>query len=959
MPPLAPQWRSLDELEDSEAFAARAAQEFPMLMEALRSPRHRRHVLKIMSAALAAAGVGGCDWGAPAGQLVPAVKAPPGIIPGLPNFYATAHVRDGYGVGVVVKHHMGRPIKVEGNPQHPASLGATDVFAQAETLAFYNPERGWALQNNGAPTTRQALERALAAQRQRLAATRGRGFRILMGASSSPTLAAQLDALMAQYPEARLVQWSPISRVSATQGATRAYGRPLELKLKLDQADVILAIDSDLLTSAPGHLRYARDFAARRNPVRAQKMNRLYAIEPTPTLTGVVADHRFIAGPRELSQLVIALGAGLLHGASSAAPDWMAPLIADLEANRARALIHVGPDQPPETHTLVHAMNETLGARDHTLDLIEPVLLTENEHAQTLSQLVDDMNAGVVDTLLIIDSNPVYAAPGSLEFSAALKRVDFTLTLTPTPNETSDVALWAAPMSHAWEDWSDARAYDGVATILQPQALPLYESFSAHTLLALFAGAQAPSSFDLVQATWKARMQSDFAPRWRDALASGIVSNSAAAPANARLRQEAAQLTPPALADQPLTILFRPDPHVWDGRYADNAWLQELPRPLTKLTWDNPLLISPALARRLNLQNRDMARLSIGDARIATPVWIMPGQAPDCMVASLGFGRKRAGAVGTGAGLDFYPLKGRGTAPTLEKIEGCAELASTEHHALIFSDTLDYVRRGTLADYLVNPGFLPSSKAQAQLYRWKPEGPAAWGMSIDLNACIGCSACVIACQAENNIPVVGKEQVMLEREMHWLRIDRYYSGTPDAPESSFQPVPCMHCEEAPCETVCPVGATMHDSEGLNVMVYNRCIGTRFCSNNCPYKVRRFNYFAFAEEERRAPQSRNPDVTVRARGVMEKCTFCLQRIAEARIIADRDNKPVGDVVTACQAACPTRAITFGDMSNPEQEIAKRKQSPLDYSLLEEQNTRPRVTYEALIRNPNPAIRSAAG
>ncbi|PZR83460.1 MAG: 4Fe-4S ferredoxin, partial [Hyphomicrobiales bacterium] len=411
--------------------------------------------------------------------------------------------------------------------------------------------------------------------------------------------------------------------------------------------------------------------------------------------------------------------------------------------------------------------------------------------------------------------------------------------------------------------------------------------------------------------------------------------------------------------NHPLAILFRPDPHLWDGRYANNAWLQELPRPLTKLTWDNPLLISPEQARQLKLRNGDMVRLSIGDASLTAPAWILPGQATDCVVALLGFGRPHAGTVGTGAGFDFYPLTGRADAPSLQKIAGHVNLASTDHHNLIFDEAGDYARHGTLAAYTADPHFLADRKPEPHLYRWKPEGPAAWAMSVDLNACIGCNACVVACQAENNIPVVGKEQVLREREMHWLRIDRYYEGSPAAPASYFQPVLCMHCEEAPCEVVCPVGATVHDSEGLNVMVYNRCVGTRFCSNNCPYKVRRFNYFAFAKEEQRPPEARNPDVTVRGGGVMEKCTFCLQRIAEARIVADRENRPVGEVVTACQAACPTQAFTFGNMAAPDSEVAKRKQSPLDYALLAGQNTRPRVTYEARIRNPNPSLEGGGG
>ena len=960
MSSVSPQWRSLDELANDQAFVARASEEFPMLAEALASPPDRRRAIKLMAAAFTAAGLSDCDAGAPGGHLIPAVRTPPNIIPGLPNFYSTANIQDGYAAGVVIEHNMGRPIKVEGNPRHPASLGATDVSAQAQLLDFYDPERAWAITARRYPSTRESLESALALQRIKISENRGKGFRILTGAFTSPTLMAQLDALIKIYPEARWTQWQPISRANVSKGAVLAYGSPVEMTLKLDQADVIVAIDSDLLSAAPGHLRYARDFASRRNPARTRKMSRIYAIEPTPTLTGAIADHRFIAGPRDLHRIVMALAAGILHDTSlSGAPDWMDDVLADLAANHGRVLIHVGPEQPPETHALAHAMNETLGARGRTLELIAPFVQTASPQSQPLDELVNEMRAGQVNALVIIDSNPAYAAPRTLGFVEALKRVEFSLTLSPTPNETSDETVWAVPMAHAWESWSDARAYDGVATILQPQALPLYDGIDIHMMLALFAGSIPASPLEIVQTTWKPRMTKDFAGTWREALANGVISNTASPKVDARSHGDAARLTPPEPPNHPLTILFRPDPYIWDGRYADNPWLQELPRPLTKLTWDNPLLISPAFAKQSKLQNRDIVRISAGDERLEAPVWIMPGQSPDCVVALLGFGRKHVGAVGSGAGFDFYPLKGSAYAPSLEKLAGRAELACTEHHNLIFSEPNDILRHGTLADYLEDPKFLAASKSESALYRWKPEGPAAWAMSIDLNACIGCNACVVACQAENNIPVVGKQQVINEREMQWLRIDRYYAGTPEAPESYFQPVLCMHCEQAPCEVVCPVGATVHDSEGLNVMVYNRCIGTRFCSNNCPYKVRRFNYFAFAREEQRPPEARNPEVSVRARGVMEKCTFCIQRIAQARITADRENKPVGEVVTACQAACPTRAITFGDMANPDQEVTKRKHSPLDYALLGDQNTHPRVTYEALIRNPNPSIRGNAG
>jgi MoCo/4Fe-4S cofactor protein with predicted Tat translocation signal len=912
MPSLNRPWRSIAELEQDPDFLSRAALEFPGLADALAQPRSRRQVLKLMAASFAMAGLSGCDVGAPSGHLIPAVRIPPGITPGLPNFYTTAHVgADGFATGILVKHQMGRPIKVEGNPQHPASLGATDVVSQAQLLDFYDPERAAGIAFRRRPSDLQTFLGVLQNRRQQLTANRGAGFRILTGSTTSPTLLAQIDALLARYPAARWYQWDPISRDNVRKGAELAFGQPVDAIARLAEVDVLLAIDSDLLSSAPGHLRYARDFATQRNPTRSQDMSRVYAVESTPTLTGVAADHRIIAAPHEILQ-------------ADNAP-WFKKVSADLAAHPGRALVHVGPDQPPQIHAWAHSLNDRLRA---PVDFIEPV----TRQTGSLRELIDDMAAGKVSTVLIVDSNPVITAPG---FAEALKRVELSVALSPEPNDTFNATTWSIPMAHPWETWGDARAFDGTATILQPQALPLYDGISPYQMLAVWGDSPTlPDTLSLVQSTWKQLS----ATQWHDALATGVVADSAARSVKPTLHSLKLDATRPA---DGLSVLFRPEPHLWDGRYATNPWLHELPRPLTKLTWDNPLLISPALAKSLALHNGDEIRLAVGKASIVAPVFIQPGQAPDSIVAHL-------------ITADIYALQGQTGTPTLQKTGGHRQLATTEHHNLVFNVAGEIIKRGNLAAYRRNPDFLKTEAAPAELYRWKPEGPAAWGMSIDLNTCIGCNACVVSCQAENNIPVVGREQVIHQREMHWLRVDRYWEGSPEDPKTYFQPMLCMHCEQAPCETACPVGATVHDSEGLNVMVYNRCIGTRFCSQNCPYKVRRFNYFHYAENERRPPASRNPEVSVRARGVMEKCTFCIQRIAEARIEADRENRPVAAIKTACQAACPTQAITFGNLRDPDSEVVKRKRSPLDYPLLPEQNTHPRVTYEARIHNPNPDL-----
>jgi molybdopterin-containing oxidoreductase family iron-sulfur binding subunit len=941
MPPVNRQWRGLDRLARDPAFVARASAEFPQLAAALAEPRDRRSVLKLMAAGLALAGLSGCDDGAPGGVLIPPVLPADNTVAAGSRMFATASVLGGYADGILVRHVNGRPIKVEGNPLHPASLGGTSAIGQAEILGFYDPDRSRGLIRDGEPQSWSSLLTTLAAQRDALG--QGAGFRILTGAVTSPTFSRQIAALKQRYPEMRWHRWDPVCRDAMRAGAVLAYGQPVEVLPQLDAVDLLVTIDSDLLDSAPGHLRFARDFAARRNPARTDRMSRSYAIEPTPSLTGVAADHRFVASPRDLVRIVPALAASILRGETPAdMPSWFAPLAAEMQAAHGRAFIHAGPQQPAEIHALVHAMNEALGGRGATYTLIGPVEADPVDQAASMRDLMADMQAGHVTSLLIMDSNPVFTLPG---FGEALKRVPFSMTLAAETTETGGQTHWTLPARHPFEDWSDARAYDGTVTILQPQAKPLYDGLSPHALLALFQAADQVDSRDVVRQTHGLTDG-----QWHDALATGVVPNTRAAVSDARLKSGAAQALPPRPAGGEVTLLFRPDPHLWDGRFANNAWLQELPRPLTKLTWDNPLLVSPAIAKRLGLANGDRVSVAVGDASVVLPAWVMPGQAADCAVALLGFGRTDVGMVGQGAGYDVYPLTGGGGPVTLRKGTGREVLACTEHHDPIFTDAGDYVRQGTLAAFKANPGFLGGPAEQPSLYNRKPTGPAAWGMSIDLNACIGCNACVVACTAENNIPTVGKQQVIHEREMHWLRIDRYHEGDPADPNILFQPVMCQHCEQAPCEIVCPVGATVHDQEGLNVMVYNRCVGTRFCSNNCPYKVRRFNYFDFAGEERRPAVARNPDVTVRARGVMEKCTFCLQRIAEARIDADMANRPIGadEVKTACQSACPAQAITFGNMAQGG-DIAERKKSPLTYTLLDDQGTRPRVTYEARIFN----------
>jgi molybdopterin-containing oxidoreductase family iron-sulfur binding subunit len=586
---------------------------------------------------------------------------------------------------------------------------------------------------------------------------------------------------------------------------------------------------------------------------------------------------------------------------------------------------------------------------------------------QSLADLVADMQAGKVDTLLILGANPVYDAPADLNFAAALPRVPFSACLSLYENETAHACTWRIPATHEYETWGDARAFDGTITIQQPQVKPLYGGHSPQQVLAVLLGDLTPNDYTIVRAFWQDRARQasrgDFDSFWYEAVRTGTVPDSAASPLTLAPKNDvAASLSPPA-AEQPgrLQALFRPDEAHWDGRYADNPWLLEMPRPFTRLTWDNAALVAPSTAKRLGLATHDVVEIAIGDTKLEAPVFVLPGQAADCITLPLGWGRT-AGGLGKDAGFGAYRLRRADGAwladiSSFRKTGTTYRLATTQGQDRVLGR--DLIREHTLEQFNDDPEALRQKSKSESLYPPVDYPDRAWAMSVDLNSCIGCQACTIACQAENNVPVVGKDQVLDQRVMHWLRIDRYYSGSADAPDIAFEPMPCMHCENAPCEVVCPVHATVHDHEGLNLMVYNRCVGTRFCSNNCPYKVRRFNFYAFAHQNERPPQSWNPQVSVRDRGVMEKCTYCIQRIRTAQIDAERENRPLrdGEVVTACQQSCPTQAIVFGDKNNRDSAVSKRKDTPLDYVLLDELNTRPRTSYSALVRNPNPALKSS--
>jgi molybdopterin-containing oxidoreductase family iron-sulfur binding subunit len=905
----------------------------------------RRRFLKLMAASAALAGAG-CS-GPPAEPIVPYVTMPEQGVPGLPMFYATAFVRHGLAHGVLVESNMGRPTKVEGNPDHPVGAGTTDVFAQASILQLWDPDRSQAVFRGDEMATWGAFEAELHARRPRFEQSGGEGLRILTGTVTSPTLSNQIAALQQRLPNLRWHAWDPLHDDGAAQAAQLAFGRPLDPLFRLDEAKVVLALDADLFGAMPGSLAHARAFTAPRRLGAHVDANRLYVLEATPMLTGAYADARLARAPHEIEaalwRIAARLGAAPDAGraADPALDRWEAAVVKALIGARGHALVVAGPTLNPAARALAYVLTQRLNG---PLAFIDPVERSPLDHGESIAVLAGDMRAGRVDTLLILDANPAYDAPADLDFTAALQRVPLSAHLGLYRDETARAAGWHLPMAHVYEAWSDARAHDGTATIVQPLIAPLYGGRSAHEILALLAGAETRNGHALVRAAWQ-----DGDDAWRASLRRGIVDGSAAVPV---APPAARSITPPvAAASPPLVALFAPDPAVDDGAFANNAWLQELPRPLTSLTWDNAALIGPATAARLHLADGMVARLRVDGRTVDAPILVVAGQAEGVVTLPLGYGRRVAGGVGEGVGFDAYRLRTRAAlaaAPALT-----LETTGRTHALVLRQREVDMHGRDPVHVRELARGAPrePEKKEHGSMYPERAYDDYKWGMAIDLNACIGCAACTIACQAENNIPVVGKEEVQRGRSMHWIRVDRYQSGT----RTLFQPVPCMHCEHAPCEEVCPVGATMHDSEGLNVQVYNRCIGTRFCSNNCPYKVRRFNFLQYSNQKVESLKAQqNPEVTVRRRGVMEKCSYCLQRITRARIEAEKAGRRIrdGEMVTACQAVCPTRAIRFGDLNDPASDVVAAKASPLDYHLLEELNTRPRTSYITRVLNPDP-------
>jgi len=979
-------WRSLDELAQTPEFEELLHREFPRQAAELPEGVSRRGFLHLMAASLALGGLTACTR-QPLEKIVPFVEQPESLIPGQPMHFASAMPLDGYARPLLVESHMGRPTKVEGNPEHPASRGSSDLFAQASVLSLYDPERSQVLKNNNRISTWPTFAEEVRNTVQALTALGQARIRILTRTVTSPSLAALIDKVLETHPGARWHQYTPVSRDAERLSLKGTFGRSLSVRYDLTRADVILSLDSDFLTSGPGCLRYAHDFTRRR---RAEDgaMNRLYLVESSPTNTGTLADHRLPVRASEIGNVAAALAAELeVPGATDRAAAleadraaWIVAVAKDLVANRGRCVIVPGEYARSEVHVLAHAMNDWLANFGSTVILTEPIEERPENESESMRQLVHDMAAGEVDLLLALGCNPVYETPADQDFKAAMSNVGYRVHLGLYEDETAEYCHWHIPEAHYLESWGDSRSFEGGVCFTQPLIEPLYDGKTVSEVLSLLTDDTESSCLDLLKGFWSQSLDPErFESTWRKWLHDGFIADRDAAVVAATLLDGAVAQASQKIADDTseetgLELIFRPDPTIHDGTFNNNGWLQECPKPLTKLTWDNAALIGPALAQRQGLVNEQLIELSVGERSLEVPVWVLPGHPDGCLTLHLGYGRSRVGKVGTGTGFNAYRLRDGhspwlATAVRIQKTDRSYRMASTQLHSNIELETREaekrhLVRVGTLElfehepDFAQHMGHTPSP--ELTLYPPVEYNGNAWGMSVDLNACTGCNACVIACQAENNIPIVGKEMVAMGREMHWIRIDRYFQGDLDAPQVHHQPVMCMHCEQAPCEVVCPVQATVHSDEGLNEMIYNRCVGTRYCSNNCPYKVRRFNFFKYNDTETPVLKMlRNPNVTVRSRGVMEKCTYCVQRINHSRIEAKKEGRPIrdGEIRTACQQVCPTEAIVFGNINDPQARVTQLKASPRSYSILAELGTTPRTSYLAKLRNPNQGLEKA--
>jgi molybdopterin-containing oxidoreductase family iron-sulfur binding subunit len=997
-------WKGLDQAATQPGFDRRVEQEFPAHAGEWVDPVSRRGFMKLMGASMAMAGLAGCTK-QPDEPIYPYVKAPEDLILGKPNYFATAFPFSTGALPLLVKSDAYRPIKVDGNPEHPMSRGGSDPLSQGSLLGLYDPDRSqhvlYHLESSSFANFQAGLIHDLANM------PGGQGLYILSTTITSPTLAAQWKESQNRFPQARFIQYDPVNRDSARRASKAAFGDFYDAQYMLDQADVILSLDADFLSGIthPGFVKLSRDYANRRKLMDPSiAMNRLYAVESMPTTTGFKADHRLKAKASLVEAIAVAISEGQIPPGTPA-PNWtseqqafITAVAADLKANAGKCVVIPGEQQSANVHLAAIALNQALGNVGKTVIYTETVQPLPSIQLDDLKSLVADMNAGKVQWLLILDANPVYSSPVDLKFAEALGRVPKSAHLGSHVDETAQIATWHINSAHYLESWSDARAYDGTLSVIQPMIDPLYGGKSAHDVMQTLLQDPARSTYAVVQANWQTQLsgKGDFESAWRKVLHDGFLPGTAFAPKTLSAGGVKSLDSAPAASADAIEVVFRADPSIYDGRYSNIGWLQELPKPIVNNCWDNAVMMSGPTKVKLELEEGDVIEITLNGNKVRGPVLSIPGHPDNAFTLHLGYGRENAGRVGSGMGFNAYALRTsdaplftsgaqiKKTGDTWEiavtkshysdergprALAGSAQSGNVSSHSLEGDEavTRGIVRSATLEEFRQEPNFahekgvFPEDPARDNtLFPNFPYDKNAWGLAVDQNSCVGCNACVISCYAENNIPVVGKHNTKTGRDMQWIRIDTYFEGDLQSPRAHFQPMMCQQCENAPCEQVCPVGATVHSPEGLNVMIYNRCVGTRYCSNNCPYKVRRFNFLLYSDYETESLKlMRNPDVTVRSRGVMEKCTYCVQRIMAAKIEADKENRDIrdGEIVTACQQACPTNAITFGNINDKNSRVSKIKNQPRNYGVIADLNTRPRTTYIAEVTNPNQALAGA--
>lgn len=965
-------WKSLEEFAQSPEFIEAAHREFPEEASVLEDPISRRRFVQLMGASMAFAGLTSCRM--PKESLVPYVKDPEGLLPGQSQYYASAFALAGHAQGVLVKSNEGRPTKIEGNKLHVQSQGVASIFAQAAVLSMFNPERLKAPMWGGKAKTWLSFFDSWKTLARSLESNKGKGLVLITESVPSRSFAVLKQAFHARFPEAKWLTHEAINRRGLDMRPAKSALSVQDARYDLKSAKVIASFNEDFLGHHPEHLRLIREFSAHRKPNNAADgMNRLYMLESSVSVTGTNADHRLALRPSEilgaLQQLATELGVTVSVG-SAGAPKLAARhqrfikvLADDLRLNPGQSLVAVGPNCGPQSQVIARSINERLGNLDKTLSyapVIDQGIANASEERAFLQALNSDSK---IDALLVLGANPAYTLASAADWGTLFKKAKFSAVLSDEPNETTALSQWVLPRSHFLESWLDVRSADGSEAIAQPIIEPLFDSKSSLEFMALLAKDELESGHGYVLKTWQSIFgEANFKEKWQRALHDGVVVSEKPFPYQA-LAVDYPQAPSKVIASGKYELHFSPSYASFDGRFASNAWLQEVPHPVTKVVWNNPVILSHATASELGAQNGREIEIQVGDRKVTGSVWVLPGHPDGVLGLTLGYGRTKGPSTAVNVGADFYPVFNGADVlaqADVKVLPLSKRVVSTQNHWSMEGRPI--IRSASLAFFKQHPEFAKHAVEHPPLKSlWEEkkynEG-YQWGMTIDLSTCIGCSSCSIACQSENNIPVVGEDQVEKGREMQWIRIDRYFEGENEAdPQFVHQPMMCQHCENAPCEQVCPVNATVHDDEGLNAMAYNRCIGTRYCSNNCPYKVRRFNFLDYTGDTPELQKmANNPRVTVRARGVMEKCTYCIQRINEKKHEAKIEGRTLSgdEVVTACQQACPAGAIEFGNILDKESRVAKAKQSPRSYEVLAELNVKPRTSYLARIRNLNPAL-----